>query len=297
MYRNRSMKITQLSYPMLTPVGYGDEEKPEAEGDGGDDLQAQITAEVSKATEGLSKTNKALKDEKKALKERLDALAGQLEMLGGEAGIKQLAEQRKKLLETEEGKLLAEGKHQEWHELKLKSYKQNHENQLTALQKNIDEATARATAAEKKLQKNLLKSSVAEARSAAKTLDSVGVQEDILNAAEKVFEYDPEYDAMVIKDKDEGVVFGKDGKTPKTVTEWLNEQQEPRRHWWPDSVSGGAQGSKKVHGIEKNPWSPEHWNVTEQGRVLRERGADVANKLAASAGSRVGATRPAAVKS
>lgn len=41
-----------------------------------------------------------------------------------------------------------------------------------------------------------------------------------------------------------------------------------------------------------NPWAPESWNVTEQGRVVRERGMGAAQAMAKEAGTRIGATRP-----
>lgn len=43
----------------------------------------------------------------------------------------------------------------------------------------------------------------------------------------------------------------------------------------------------------KNPWSAEHWNVTEQGRAIQNYGLTGAQGLAAAAGSFIGATAPA----
>lgn len=72
----------------------------------------------------------------------------------------------------------------------------------------------------------------------------------------------------------------------------LKEMQKQRPHWWPQSNGGGAGGG--IGGIngDKNPWSAEHWNLTEQGKVIREHGMTKGEELARLAGSRIGATKP-----
>ena len=52
---------------------------------------------------------------------------------------------------------------------------------------------------------------------------------------------------------------------------------------------GGDGGNKEQHST--NPWSRAAWNITEQGRIAKSDLA-LANRLAAAAGSRLGATRP-----
>jgi hypothetical protein len=41
-----------------------------------------------------------------------------------------------------------------------------------------------------------------------------------------------------------------------------------------------------------NPWSERAWNISAQGRYVREHGMDKARETAAKVGSRVGATKP-----
>jgi hypothetical protein len=53
-----------------------------------------------------------------------------------------------------------------------------------------------------------------------------------------------------------------------------------------DGAGGGNDKPKTP-----NPWSAEHWNLTEQGAVYR-RSPSIAKSLAESAGSRIGATKP-----
>jgi hypothetical protein len=43
-----------------------------------------------------------------------------------------------------------------------------------------------------------------------------------------------------------------------------------------------------------NPWSRQHWNITAQGNLVRAIGIEKAAQIAKAAGSRIGATKPAA---
>lgn len=78
---------------------------------------------------------------------------------------------------------------------------------------------------------------------------------------------------------------------------WLQEMTDRRPHWWPESTGGGARGSGPGGtGGGTNPWSNEGWNLTEQGRVLREHGEERATQMARAAGTTLGGPRPAARK-
>jgi hypothetical protein len=87
-----------------------------------------------------------------------------------------------------------------------------------------------------------------------------------------------------------GVTPGVDAKT------LLREMQKQRPHWWPASAGGGAGGGTGGINGDKNPWSAQHWNLTEQGKIVREHGMAKAQELAKLAGSHVGATKPAQKK-
>lgn len=87
-----------------------------------------------------------------------------------------------------------------------------------------------------------------------------------------------------------GVTPGVDAKT------LLREMQKQRPHWWPASAGGGAGGGTGGINGDKNPWSAQHWNLTEQGKIVKEHGMTKAQELAKLAGSFVGATKPAQKK-
>lgn len=111
--------------------------------------------------------------------------------------------------------------------------------------------------------------------------------DDALMLAERVFDVG-----------DDGTVTVKDqvGFTPGVAPDvWLTELQPKRPHWWPESSGGGARGGRdNGSGLTKNPWSKEAWNITEQGRYMQQHGPEKAAQMAELAGSRIGATAPAA---
>lgn len=160
------------------------------------------------------------------------------------------------------------------------------ERQAKQLQTQLEEIQAErdALAAEKK--QRIIHDQVRSALVKSKVLPEA--QDDALMLAERVFEIR----------EDDGAVITRDnvGVTPGLAAEaWLQEISEKRPHWWPSSTGGGAGGGSGGGG-DRNPFSAEHWNMTEQGRIFREKGADTAERLAKAAGTTVGGPKPAAKK-
>lgn len=107
--------------------------------------------------------------------------------------------------------------------------------------------------------------------------------EDALMIAERVFDIE---DGKVVSKDGVGVTPGIDPSV------WLTEIQTKKPHWWGTSQGGGASGSgsKSANGAA-NPFTKDGWNLTEQGRILRENRAR-AEQLAKSAGTTVGGPKP-----
>lgn len=107
--------------------------------------------------------------------------------------------------------------------------------------------------------------------------------DDILLLGERVFEID-----------EQGEVITRDGMgvTPGIAASiWFDEMKDKRPHWWPVSQGGGAGGSGDGEGFANNPFSPDHWNMTEQGRaVVADR--PKAERMAKSAGTTIGGPKP-----
>ncbi len=108
---------------------------------------------------------------------------------------------------------------------------------------------------------------------------------DVLMLAERQFEIN-----------DDGLILTRDqvGVTPGIAPDiWLSEMQEKRPHWWPVSTGGGAGGgSGSGSGFAKNPFTAEHWNLTEQSKAI-QLDRDKAVRMATSAGTEIGGKKPA----
>lgn len=73
----------------------------------------------------------------------------------------------------------------------------------------------------------------------------------------------------------------------KFVKEWAQTDQGKAFIEAAGNQGGGARGGGDKGGL-KNPWSPEHWNMTEQARIYREK-PERAQQMAAQYGKKVGA--------
>lgn len=109
--------------------------------------------------------------------------------------------------------------------------------------------------------------------------------EDVILVAERALEID-EGGNVVTKD---GV-----GVTPGVGADvWLTEMQPKRSYWWGETIGGGALGNRGSAGFGgTNPFTHEHWNMTEQGKlVLSDR--KKAEQMAKAAGTTIGGGKPA----
>lgn len=154
--------------------------------------------------------------------------------------------------------------------------------------KTLKESLAAEVAEKEKLVGERVRRQIHDALRAAATELKVlsEAQEDILLLGERVFEI---VDGGKIVTRD-GVGFTP-GIDPKS---WLGDMQPKRPHWWPASLGTGSRGSgngQMQNGA--NPWARDTWNLTEQGKVLKSKGREVADRMAASAGTKVGGVPPA----
>lgn len=166
--------------------------------------------------------------------------------------------------------------------------------QATApLQRKVDELTTGLSAKDQEIAKlqqqivsrdrnDLVKSVAAE----MKVLPTAIADVELF--ASMVFEQDAS-GAFVTKAGLPGITPGQDMKA------FLKDMQNTRPHWWPQSQGGGAGGGSGSRG-GNNPFSHAHWNVGEQGKILRDQGRAAAEALAKEAGTTVGGLRPAAPK-
>jgi hypothetical protein len=109
--------------------------------------------------------------------------------------------------------------------------------------------------------------------------------EDALLLADRIMEVD-EAGNVVTKDNV--------GVTPGIAPSvWLTDVQKTRPHWWGPSQGGGAGGNRGGGGdTNKNPFTHENWNMTEQGALVQADRAK-AEQMAKAAGTTIGGQRPA----
>lgn len=159
------------------------------------------------------------------------------------------------------------------------------ERDLEKTQKERDELKASNEEFQQKETMRTIGDAVRKAAGNAKVVDSA--MDDILMLGERVFEV-----------TEDGTVVAKDGVgvTPGIAPDiWLSEMQDKRPHWWPTSTGGGAGGGQGGGGFANNPFSREHWNLTEQGKLVKEDSAK-AERMAKAAGTQVGGGMPPAKK-
>jgi len=219
-------------------------------GGGGDDIKDQIAKAVEEAVAGLKATNAELKKEKTEAKKQADALAEQVAKLGGDEGIEALVKMRASLENDEVGKLLASGNYEEWYEKRSGAMKADYEKQLSARDEVLTEREKALQAVQSQLHGVVLDRDIGQACDAAEISDP-GAREHARMLAERQFQFDAELGQHVIRDKEGGIVYGKDGKTPKPLTEWLEEKREvpEYRLWWPGSQPAGLGNA----GLPSNP--------------------------------------------
>jgi hypothetical protein len=153
---------------------------------------------------------------------------------------------------------------------------------LGPLEREKAKLTEQITAYQAQAKQRKIHDTVRAACVEAKVLESA--IDDALTLAERVFDVD-ESGAVTVKDQ-MGFTPGSD------AVAWLSELQPKRAHWWPASFGSGARDGKSG-GFAQNPFSAEHWNLTEQGRIVATN-PQRAEQMAAAAGVRVGAGRPKA---
>ena len=157
------------------------------------------------------------------------------------------------------------------------------------MKKEREELTTERDALSGNLSKRMLRDSLRPLMLEAKVIPEH--EEDVFLYAERHLVKSEDGTGFFVKDDATGVTPG------ATAKDWLGEMLEKRPGWLPPSQGGGAGGSRGGGGgalAGKNPWSAEGWNMTEQGRVLKEKGPEVAKRLAESAGTTVGGLKPKA---
>jgi hypothetical protein len=243
-------------------------------------LVLDATIEGMRTTEDVNRVQTALQAERTAhqeTKNKLSALPAELNVETLQADLDELAELRAS--KDAKGGKLSEDQIEDIVNRRIAR-------QLGPVERERDQLKSRLTEVEGErdnlrgtIQTGNLHSELRRAAIAAKVADTA--IEDVLIFGEREFQFDAD-----------GVIAPKDGSklaAGTTPAEWLEGLREAKPHLFPLSTGSGARGAGGGAG-GKNPWSKEGWNLTEQGKIITEKGEEHAKRLAESVNSYIGAT-------
>lgn len=201
--------------------------------DANDPEDAKLVKEmIDKEVEGLKKKNNELIGREKEVKEKLTKLESQVEGLGDLTAIRDLLS---KVENDEEGKLIKEGKIDQVVDRRTERMRKDFEKKLS----DTTERASRAEAYAQMAKDQMVASQVRDAGIKA-GMRPEALEDAVFRAKAAGFSLNDNGEAVVVKGSE--VVLGKDGKTPLTPQEYLEELRERAPHLWPQAAGGGAAG-------------------------------------------------------
>lgn len=203
-------------------------------------LAAKGQAALDQAVTGLKTKNSELLGTIKTTKTELDALKGQFEGVD----IDQLKAIAKQSSQSEEAKLIAEGKLDEVINKRTERLRGDYDKQLLTEKARAERAESFAN----RFRDKVLADSIRSA--AIKTGALPEASEDIILRARGTFRLNEEGEAVAV-DADGEVIYGKDGKTPLTPLEWAESLRENAPHLWPKATGAGPTGDRGAKGANK----------------------------------------------
>jgi hypothetical protein len=189
------------------------------------ETDALIAAAVADQVKGLKAKNEELLAAQRTMKEKY-------------AGIdpEKVKELQVRLDADEDVKLLAEGKKAVVIEKYTERMRAAHQAELEAERAKTQKESQRADAYKGSVLDNQI-------RSVTSGLHK-GAVEDALLLARGIFSLDAT--GRAVKLNSEGVPeLGKDGSTPFSPAEWMEQQKEMKPHWFPNSSSGSGSGEAR----------------------------------------------------
>ena len=225
-------------------------------------------AEVEALTQGLQKKNQELISDKKGLRDKLSQFDG-IDPERAKSMFKQVEDE-------EERKLLEDGKVDAVFEKRTSALRNN-------FQKQLQDRDTRLTASEQRANKLSQLAVNGALSSAATTAGALPESLEALQAMAKGVFVTDEDGAVVALDTDGDVVYGKDPSKPLSTAEWLESIKERMPHLFHQPNGIGSMSGRNTQITAKNPFAKETFNLTEQGKMLRENPAQ-AQQLAAQAG-------------
>lgn len=201
------------------------------------EMQAAIQAKLDAEVAGLKKKNSDLIAKEKVLKESAAKFEG--------LDVERIQALQKQIDENEEMKLLSEGKTEEVVERRVEAMRRDYEANLTARDTKITEYQDILKQKDEDLTALVVDGQVREAYT---KLDfEPTAMDDIISLGRRTFIMD-EKGMAIPRDEQGNLIFSKDGKTPISASEWLENLSEKKPYLRRASLGAGANGSGRGGG-------------------------------------------------
>lgn len=190
-----------------------------------------IAAAVDIKTKDLKASRDAALQENKVLADALKKFDGLdadkvLEIMGN-------------LEQSEEARLIANGKIDEVLKVRQSAMKKQHDSELKTHKDEIDKLTKSKIKLDLRLAGLEITSAIRDAATKQKLLPSA--IDDAVFQGSRLFSMQEGGSLVMLDDK--GIArLGSDGEKPLQPKEWLNDLKQAKPHWWPQSSGSGATG-------------------------------------------------------
>lgn len=221
---------------------------------------------------GLKSALQSERDAAKTAQRELQRLQKQFEGFDPETVKKVFAQ----LELDEDAKLIAEGKVSEVIQKRTEKMREQHDKLLAAEKERADKAEAYAN----KFKQSVIQSQIVQAALELEALPEATV--DIAFLAQSKFVLDEDGKATAV-DINGDVIIGKDGKTPLSPKEWVENLREQKPYFWPKANGSGSPGSTNTKAQVDITKADGSVNLTKLAQ-LRNENPQLAKELAAKHG-------------
>lgn len=203
------------------------------------EVQKLIQAKLDEEVAGLKKKNSDLIAQEKKFKEQMSQYEG--------IDLEKIKNLQKQMAENEEMRLLAEGKTEEVVARRVELLKKDYEAQLNARESKIKEYENTLSSREEALRQLRVDGAI---REAYVSLDyEPAALDDVIRKARDVFIMG-EDGKVIPRDEHGNLIFGKDGKSNITASEWLQNLAEKKPYLRKPSKGGGATGNRGYGSVD-----------------------------------------------
>lgn len=200
------------------------------------EIQALIQAKADEQVSGLKAKNDELLGKLTKTKGEFDGLKSQF----SDVDLEEYRSFKAKIKEDETTKLIAEGKIEEVLNQRVQALKQDYEGKLSQ------------TAQQAELYKSKVLNGYISTAAAQAGVDKNAIDLVALLAQQEGVKLD-ERGNPVIVDSEGNVRYSKDGNTPLSLNDWLNNLQESKPLLWGQPQGGGGRGGQGGNQARKKP--------------------------------------------